>query len=196
MVPDWPDHARSVRNVERLQLLLRLLADRPAEPALLAAFLRPPLYNTSYADAFGTLYTAVYRPALGAVDYVWPGSTWRRHFGSPDATHAPGYRAGPADDPGGLDPLWPVPQAGRMCSQEELATMAPGELAGLAEAAVRSLAQKDDPAAFAQLLGLTRVVGECVGTAARALAGERSWSGVAQIAGTSKQAAWERWRER
>jgi hypothetical protein len=83
-----------------------------------------------------------------------------------------------------------------MCSQEEFAAAGPAELAGLAEAAIRSLAEKDDPAAFAHLLRLTRVAGECLGSAARALAGERSWSGVAEIAGTSKQAAWERWRER
>jgi predicted choloylglycine hydrolase len=194
--PDWPDHARSVRSVERQQRLLALLAGRSAEPDVVAAFLRPPLYNTSYADAFGTLYTAVYRPALGAVDYVWPRSAWRRHFGSPDATHTPGYDAGPAADPGWLDLPSTVPQAVRMCSQEELVKAGPGELAGLAEAAVRSLARKEDPAAFAHLLRLTRVVGECVGSSARALAAERSWSGVAEVAGTSKQAAWERWRGR
>lgn len=62
------------------QRLLGLPDGRPAEPAVMAAFLRPPLYNTSYADAFGTLYTAACRPALSTVDYVWPGSTWRRDW--------------------------------------------------------------------------------------------------------------------
>jgi hypothetical protein len=89
-----------------------------------------------------------------------------------------------------------VADPGRMCSPDELAAAPPDELAELAEAAVQALARRDDPAAFAHLLRLTGVVGECVGTSARTLAGERSWSGVAQIAGTSKQAAWERWRER
>jgi hypothetical protein len=28
-----------------------------------------------------------FRPEDGVVDYVWPGSSWRRGFGSPDATH-------------------------------------------------------------------------------------------------------------
>jgi hypothetical protein len=83
-----------------------------------------------------------------------------------------------------------------MYSREDLAGSTPGELADLAEAAVRSLARSDDPAAFAHLLRLTRILGECVGSAARTLASERSWSGVAEIAGTTKQAAWERWRER
>jgi hypothetical protein len=83
-----------------------------------------------------------------------------------------------------------------MPARENLSAAAPAELAALAEAAVRSLAKSDDPAAFAHLLRLARVVGECLGSAARTLASERSWSGVAEIAGTTKQAAWERWRER
>jgi hypothetical protein len=83
-----------------------------------------------------------------------------------------------------------------MRAREDLSAATPDDLADIAEAAVRSLAESDDPAAFGHLLRLTRVVGECVGTAARTLAGERSWSGVAEIAGTTKQAAWERWRER
>jgi hypothetical protein len=83
-----------------------------------------------------------------------------------------------------------------MWKREDLDRATPEELADLAEAAIRALAQKEDPAAFAHLLRLTRLVGECLGIAARTLAGERSWSGVADIAGTTRQAAWERWRER
>jgi hypothetical protein len=80
--------------------------------------------------------------------------------------------------------------------RDDLAAATPGELADLAEAAMRSLAKTNDPAAFAHLLRLARIVGECLGSAARNLAGERSWSGVAEIAGTTKQAAWERWGKR
>jgi hypothetical protein len=47
----------------------------------------------AYADGFGTMYTAAYRPNDGVVDYVWPGSTWRRGFDSPDATHAATYQS-------------------------------------------------------------------------------------------------------
>ena len=86
-VPDWPEHARTFRSIERRQALLDVLASRPDPEALVAAFLRRPLYNTAYADGFGTMYTAAYRPELGVVDYVWPGSTWRRGFDSPDGTH-------------------------------------------------------------------------------------------------------------
>jgi hypothetical protein len=83
-----------------------------------------------------------------------------------------------------------------MSSREDLAGASVDDLADLAAAAARQLAASDDPAAFAHLLRLTRIVGECVGVAARTLADERSWSGVAEIAGTTKQAAWERWRQR
>ena len=70
------------------------------------------------------------------------------------------------------------------------------ELAALAEAAIDALARSGDPAAFGHLLRLTRVTGEAVGMAARTLADHSSWTGVAEIAGTSRQAAWERWRGR
>jgi predicted choloylglycine hydrolase len=87
MVPDWPEHALSYRSVQRQRMLLDMVATDPDPEALVRAFLRPPLYNTAYADAFGTMYTAAYRPAVGVVEYVWPRSTWRRGFDSPDATH-------------------------------------------------------------------------------------------------------------
>jgi hypothetical protein len=83
-----------------------------------------------------------------------------------------------------------------MLRAEDLARATPSELADLAEVIMRSLARSDDPAAFALLLKLTRVAGECLGIAARTLARERSWSQVGGIAGTTRQAAWERWRER
>ena len=82
-----------------------------------------------------------------------------------------------------------------MAGPEDLARATPDELAELAAGALRALAQRADPDAFAHLLRLTQVVGECMGTAARTLADERSWSGVADIAGTTRQAAWARWRE-
>jgi hypothetical protein len=81
-----------------------------------------------------------------------------------------------------------------MWNREDLAQATPSELADLAETSMRLLAQSDDPAAFAYLLELTRLVGECLGVAARTLAHESSWSQVGNIAGTTRQAAWERWR--
>ena len=78
---EWPEHARATRTLERERAILALLAE-PATRAedLIAAFLSPPLHTTAYADGFGTLYTAVHRPAEGAVEYLWPGASWRQSF--------------------------------------------------------------------------------------------------------------------
>jgi predicted choloylglycine hydrolase len=201
--PDHPEHARSLRSVERQQELLTLLGRQPDLATLVDAFLRPPLHSTEYSRGFGTMYTAVYRPDRGTVDYVWPGSSWRRTFDSLDALHTAVYRdsappalasAGDARDR--LDPACPAGEPELMCSQEELDHASSAELAELAEAAVLALARSGDSAAFGYLLRLSRVAGESLGAAARTLAGESSWSGVADIAGTSRQAAWERWRAR
>jgi predicted choloylglycine hydrolase len=85
-VPEYPERAQSLRSVERQRLLLSLLDSDPDLPRLASAFLRPPLRSTEYGRAFGTLYTAVYRPTDGVVDYLWPGDSWRRSFDSIDAT--------------------------------------------------------------------------------------------------------------
>ena len=39
---------------------------------LVKAFLAPPLYRTAFASGLGTLYTAIYSPATGRVEYRWP----------------------------------------------------------------------------------------------------------------------------
>ena len=49
-------------------------------PRLVDRFLEPPLH--SRRAAFPTVYTAVYRPAEGRVDYVWPGKTWAQAIGA------------------------------------------------------------------------------------------------------------------
>jgi predicted choloylglycine hydrolase len=82
---DWPEHAEAVRSQEREQCMLDLLDGRPSESEFVAAFLEPPLYSTAYTEGFGTLYTAVYRPADGAVAYRWPDATWRQAIDSFEA---------------------------------------------------------------------------------------------------------------
>ena len=78
---EWPEHATAIASVEREQRLLELVADVEAsEERVLDAFLEPPLYSVAYADGFGTLYTAVHRPAEGAVEYRWPGARMRQSF--------------------------------------------------------------------------------------------------------------------
>jgi hypothetical protein len=69
------------------------------------------------------------------------------------------------------------------------------DVADLATDAMHSLAGRADPDAFAQLLRLSQLAGECLGMSARELARHQSWSGVADMAGTTRQAAWSRWRQ-
>ena len=75
---EWPEHAEAVRSEERERRILELLETQPGEEDFVAAFLEPPLHSTGYADGFGTLYTAVYRPVSAAVEYRWPDARWRQ----------------------------------------------------------------------------------------------------------------------
>ncbi len=76
-----PEHARFTRTLERERFLTeRLGDDRLNEQALIANFLRAPLYNTAYRSGFGTLYTAIYRTEQGQAEFRWPDSTWVQSF--------------------------------------------------------------------------------------------------------------------
>jgi predicted choloylglycine hydrolase len=77
-VVDWPEHARWTRSVERLDHLTDLVES--GEDATIGGMLRPPMRNLRYDEGFGTLYTAVYRPSAGEVEYRWPGRTWEHSF--------------------------------------------------------------------------------------------------------------------
>ena len=71
-------------SVLRQETLFGLLADRSSTLGKLAAgLLEAPLY--SRRAGFTTAYTAVYRPAAGSVDYLWPGHLWRQSFERFDA---------------------------------------------------------------------------------------------------------------
>jgi predicted choloylglycine hydrolase len=85
-VPDSIEHAQQYASVERRDALVELLSEQPAADELVSAFLRPPLYSTQYWRAFGTVYTALYRPAEGAVELCWPDRRWVRHFDDQDAS--------------------------------------------------------------------------------------------------------------
>jgi predicted choloylglycine hydrolase len=75
---DFGGHAERSRTVEREAALRRLLCAGGADGAddLAAAFLKEPLYTTGYWRGFGTVYTAVYRPAAGSVTFRWPDHDW------------------------------------------------------------------------------------------------------------------------
>ena len=84
--PEYVEHARRFRSVERQDLLLRYVAQGISAAELGDHFLRPPLHSTDYSHGFGTLYTAVYEPSNAIVEYRWPGDRWRRSFSSPTQT--------------------------------------------------------------------------------------------------------------
>ena len=61
------------RTLERCALLTGLRTTPGTTRAdLIAAFLAPPVLSRDFAGVMGTFYTAVYRPAAGAVDFLWP----------------------------------------------------------------------------------------------------------------------------
>jgi predicted choloylglycine hydrolase len=80
--PEWNDHSRFTHTLERERVLRQHLTGTPPSPKnLLTAFLRPPLYSSNYQQGFGTLYTALYRPAQGQAEWHWPDTVWRQAFG-------------------------------------------------------------------------------------------------------------------
>ena len=79
---DWPEQAQATHSLVRQAALTGFLDDPAVDlDTLVARFLRPPLYSTTYELGFATLYTAVYRPAELTVEYRWPGSSWRHTVG-------------------------------------------------------------------------------------------------------------------
>ncbi len=80
-VLDWPEYTTATRSHER-EALIRAALDGPAttDEHLIAAFLEPPLRDSAGADHFGTLYTAVFRPADGIAEYRWPDATIVQSF--------------------------------------------------------------------------------------------------------------------
>jgi len=78
---EWSSHARFTATVERERFLLHRLTLHPeTQDKFVGAFLKPPLYSTAFSHGFGTLFTAAYRPADGAVDIHWPGLDWPKSF--------------------------------------------------------------------------------------------------------------------
>jgi predicted choloylglycine hydrolase len=80
-IVEWPEQARATRTIEREQSIVRMIEDPSWNAATFTeSFLRAPLFSTSYAHGFGTLYTAVYRAGEGVVEYRWPAFAWRLGF--------------------------------------------------------------------------------------------------------------------
>jgi predicted choloylglycine hydrolase len=85
-LPDDDDHAHRYASVQRRTHLLAVVADDPTPEQLVEQFLQPPLHSPHYRRAFGTVYTALYRPADGVLELCWPDRRWGRRFDDPDDT--------------------------------------------------------------------------------------------------------------
>ncbi len=86
---EWAEHARATRSAERLACLQEQLAAGISLADAVSALQRPPLFQASYLRGYGTLYSAVYRPAARQVELHWPGAEpWRQSV----AGFAPGQR--------------------------------------------------------------------------------------------------------
>ncbi len=70
---DWPENAAFNKTLERSAFLEKLLAKKGMDAVTIAdSFLKKPMYNTQFKEGFGTLFTAVYKPAEGIVEMRWP----------------------------------------------------------------------------------------------------------------------------
>jgi predicted choloylglycine hydrolase len=78
---EWPEHGKLTKTVER-QKLLEGRVDHPDEDVetFVSRFMKPPVLSTEYERAFGTLYTAIYWPRKGEVEYRWPNRSWHQSF--------------------------------------------------------------------------------------------------------------------
>jgi predicted choloylglycine hydrolase len=86
---EWPEQARATRTLERERHILELLHDPTATAGGFAdAFLSDALYSHAYERGYGTLYTAVFHPVEGRLEYRWPGSAWPQSFAAfTEGTH-------------------------------------------------------------------------------------------------------------
>jgi len=78
---EWHEHARATRSLEREHTIAAALEEAADPQGFVSAFLEPPLYSGAYRSGMGTLYTAVYKPGSGSVEYRWPGVAWEHSFG-------------------------------------------------------------------------------------------------------------------
>lgn len=70
---EWTEYVKVTRSVEREEFLMQHLRSRAEQKSqFIGRFLQPPLYSDRFEQRWGTLYTAVYEPATGAVSLKWP----------------------------------------------------------------------------------------------------------------------------
>ena len=89
-VTEWPQHAEYCNTVEREEQLAALVNFPLIEADdLVSAFLRPPIYRSLAASTWGTVYTASYAPAAGAMTLLWPDDAWAMSVHSDESGSRP-----------------------------------------------------------------------------------------------------------
>jgi predicted choloylglycine hydrolase len=74
---EWAQHAEYCNTEVREERLEALVTFPLIESDdLVSAFLQPPLYRSLVESTWGTVYTAAYAPALGAMTLLWPDDHW------------------------------------------------------------------------------------------------------------------------
>lgn len=101
---EWAGHAEATDSVGREQFLHAQLDSTTLSREQFAdGFLKAPLYNTRWAEGFGTLYTAVYDPIEKSVEYRWPNHAWKLSFDDfAESTLLLRARKATADEPHGM----------------------------------------------------------------------------------------------
>jgi predicted choloylglycine hydrolase len=70
---EWADYDELTHSAERERYLKEHVSRADlSDEAFVSMFLRSPLYSTEWERAFGTLYTAVYRPRERTARFLWP----------------------------------------------------------------------------------------------------------------------------
>ena len=86
----WPEQARFSKTVERENHLQQLFSKgKINQHALVKEFHRAPLYSNNFRENFGTVYTALYKPASGEMAYHWPDESWHHSFNRFNDTEKP-----------------------------------------------------------------------------------------------------------
>jgi predicted choloylglycine hydrolase len=109
---EWPEYAALTRTEDRAAFLEDLASRADTTPdEIIRQFTRPPIVSRNWKQAFGTLYTAAYRPRDGQVEYRWPHGSWEQSFEAFVEGEAVISYPGAASGPGGGLRLGPVDTA-------------------------------------------------------------------------------------
>ena len=78
---EWHEHAELTDTLAREELLADKIHDEDeTAEQFVSRFTEPPIRSLHYERAFGTLYTAIYWPERGEVEYRWPNRSWHQSF--------------------------------------------------------------------------------------------------------------------